>query len=158
MELNTGGTVEAIEDIGSNADPFPDGVIGVFVGCTYTDPNSGNITFSQYWPASTVATDALAYIIDDPDVVFMAQADASVAQAGLGANVPLAAVQSTSTGSTTNGNSTTAIDADAVLTATVAFRIVDFVDSPTSTVGDAFTDCLIKFNAGIHSYNNATGI
>ena len=158
MELNTGGTVEAIEDIGSNADPFPDGVIGVFVGCTYTDPNSGNITFSQYWPASTVATDALAYIIDDPDVVFMAQADATVAQAGLGANVPLAAVQSTSTGSTTNGNSTTAIDADAVLTATVAFRIVDFVDSPTSTVGDAFTDCLIKFNAGIHSYNNATGI
>jgi hypothetical protein len=158
MELNTGGTVEAIEDIGSNADPFPDGVIGVFVGCTYTDPNSGNITFSNYWPADTVATDALAYIIDDPDVVFMAQADATVAQAGLGANVPLAAVQSTSTGSTVNGNSNTAIDADAVLTATVAFRIVGFVDSPTSTVGDAFTDCLIKFNAGIHSYNNATGI
>ena len=158
MELNTGGTVEVVEDIGSNADPFPDGVIGVFVGCTYTDPNSGNITFSNYWPASTVASDAQAYIIDDPDVVFMAQADATVAQAGLGANVPLAAVQSNTTGSTVNGNSNTAIDADAVLTATVAFRIVGFVDSPTSTVGDAFTDCLIKFNAGIHSYNNATGI
>jgi len=43
-------------------------------------------------------------------------------------------------------------------TATIAFRIVDFVDSPTSTVGDAFTDLLIKFNAGIHSYDNATGI
>jgi len=158
MELNTGGTVEVVEDIGSNADPFPDGVIGVFVGCTYTDPNSGNITFSNYWPASTVASDAQAYIIDDPDVVFMAQADATVAQAALGANVPLAAVQSTTTGSTVNGNSNTAIDADAVLTDTVAFRIVGFVDSPTSTVGDAFTDCLIKFNAGIHSYNNATGI
>ena len=50
---------------------------------------------------------------------------------------------------------TTSTTAD---TATIAFRIVDFVDSPTSTVGDAFTDLLIKFNAGIHSYDNATGI
>jgi hypothetical protein len=158
MELNTGGTVQIVEDIGSNANPFPNGVIGVFVGCTYTDPNSGNITFSNYWPASTVASDAQAYIIDDPDVVFMAQADATVAQAALGANVPLAAVQGNTTGSTVNGNSNTAIDATAVVTSTVAFRIVGFVDSPTSTVGDAFTDCLIKFNAGIHSYNNATGI
>ena len=155
-----GGTIEIVTttgDAGGGA-VFPAGVIGVFVGCTYTDPNSGNITFSQYWPTGTVAADAQAYIIDDPDVVFMAQADASVAATALGENVPFAAPQATDTGSTTNGNSTTAIDATSAVTATIAFRIVDFVDSPTSTVGDAFTDCLIKFNAGIHSYDAGLGV
>jgi hypothetical protein len=67
-------------------------------------------------------------------------------------------VQATGTGDTTNGNSTIVHRRYNNTTSTFAFRIVDFVDSPTSTVGDAFTDCLIKFNAGIHSYDNATGI
>jgi hypothetical protein len=114
--------------------------------------------FRNNWPTGTVASDAQAYIVDDPDVIFMAQADAAVTQADLGQNTHLAAVQSTTTGDTTNGNSNTAVDATTATTNTFAFRIVDFVDSPTSTVGDAFTDLLIKFNAGVHSYNNSTGI
>ena len=152
------GTVEIVTDLGNNADAFPAGVIGVFVGCTYTDPNAGTVVFRQNWPTGTVADDAQAYIIDDPDVVFMAQADGAVTQADLGQNTNFAAVQSTTTGDTTNGNSNSAVSSTTAATATIAFRIVDFVDSPTSTVGDAFTDLLIKFNAGIHSYDNATGI
>ena len=152
------GTVEIVTDLGNNADAFPAGVIGVFVGCTYTDPNLGTVVFRQNWPTGTVADDAQAYIIDDPDVVFMAQADGAVTQADLGQNTNFAAVQSTTTGDTTNGNSNSAVSSTTATTATIAFRIVDFVDSPTSTVGDAFTDLLLKFNAGIHSYDNATGI
>ena len=152
------GTVEIVTDLGNNADAFPAGVIGVFVGCTYTDPNLGTIVFSQNWPTGTVASDAQAYIIDDPEVVFMAQADGAVTQADLGQNTNFAAVQSTTTGDTTNGNSNSAVSSTTADTATIAFRIVDFVDSPTSTVGDAFTDLLLKFNAGIHSYTNSTGI
>ena len=152
------GTVEIVTDLGNNADAFPAGVIGVFVGCTYTDPNLGTVVFRQNWPTGTVAADALAYIVDDPDVIFQAQADGAVTQADLGQNTNFAAVQSTTTGDTTNGNSNTAVSSTTATTATIAFRIVDFVDSPTSTVGDAFTDLLIKFNAGIHSYDNATGI
>ena len=152
------GTVEIVTDVGNNADQFPVGVIGVFVGCTYTDPNLGTVVFRNNWPTGTVADDAQAYIIDDPDVVFMAQADGAVTQADLGQNTNFAAVQSTTTGDTTNGNSNSAVSSTTATTATIAFRIVDFVDSPTSTVGDAFTDLLIKFNAGIHSYTRATGI
>lgn len=152
------GTIEVVTDLGNNADAFPAGVIGVFVGCTYTDPNLGTVVFRNNWPTGTVADDAKAYIIDDPDVVFMAQADGAVTQADLGQNTNFAAVQSTSTGSTVTGNSTSAVSSTTAATNTIAFRIVDFVDSPTSTVGDAFTDLLIKFNAGIHSYDNATGI
>ena len=152
------GTVEIVTDLGNNADAFPAGVVGVFVGCTYTDPNLGTVVFRQNWPTGTVADDAQAYIVDDPDVVFMAQADGAVTQADLGQNTNFAAVQSTTTGDTTTGNSNSAVSSTTAVTATIAFRIVDFVDSPTSTVGDAFTDLLIKFNAGIHSYDNATGI
>lgn len=157
VSIVTAGTLEIVTTVGSNSSVFPAGTVGVFVGCSYTDPNSKQKVFAQYWPASTVASDAVGYVVDDPDVVFQIQADASIAQAGLGANAPLAAVQSTSTGSTTTGNSTTALDAT-VATTTQAFRIVDFVDSPNSSVGDAYTDVLVKFNIAQHSYTNATGI
>ena len=158
VAINTAGTIVIVRDQGTNGDPFPVGVIGVFVGCTYTDPNLGTVVFRQNFPTGTVADDIQAYIVDDPDVIFMAQADGAVTQADLGQNTHLAAVQATGTGDTTTGNSNSAIDATTNTTSTFAFRIVDFVDSPTSTVGDAFTDCLIKFNAGIHSYDNPTGI
>ena len=154
----TAGTVQIVTDLGNNADQFPAGVIGVFVGCTYTDPNLGTVVFRQNWPTGTVASDAQAYIVDDPDVVFMAQADGAVTQADLGQNTNFAAVQSTTTGDTTTGNSSSAVSSTTATTATIAFRIVDFVDSPTSTVGDAFTDLLIKFNAGIHSYDRGLGV
>ena len=152
------GTIEVVTDLGNNADQFPDGVIGVFVGCTYTDPNLGTVVFRNNFPTGTVADDIQAYIVDDPDVIFMAQADGAVTQADLGQNTNFAAVQSTTTGDTTTGNSNSAVSSTTATTNTIAFRIVDFVDSPTSTVGDAFTDLLIKFNAGIHSYDRATGI
>jgi hypothetical protein len=110
------------------------------------------------WPTGLVAADAKAYVVDDPDVVYMAQADGAVTQEDLGQNTDFAAAQSTSTGVLINGNSTSAVESTTAVTATLPFRIVDFVDSPTSTVGDEFTDVLIKFNAGIHSYNNADGV
>jgi hypothetical protein len=45
-------------------------ITGVFLGCTYTDPVTKQKRFSQYWPASTLAGDCLAYVSDDPDTVF----------------------------------------------------------------------------------------
>jgi hypothetical protein len=162
VSIVVGGTVEIVTVTGNGgggtAAAFPAGTIGVFVGCTYSDPVTGNLTFSQYWPSGTAAGDAQAYIVDDPDVVFMAQADGAVTQADLGQNTHLAAVQSTTTGTIPAGNSNSAVTATTATTAAFAFRVVDFVDSPTSAVGDAFTDLLVKFNAGVHSYNNSTGI
>jgi hypothetical protein len=159
VNIVAAGTIEIVTTIGtSGGSVFPAGVIGVFVGCTYTDPTSKNKTFSNHWPTGTVASDAMAYVVDDPGVLFMAQADATVAQAGLGANASLTAVQSTSTGDTTTGVSNTSLNATLTQTVTNVFRVVDFVESPDSTVGDAFTDLIVKFNAGIHSYENTTGI
>lgn len=47
-------------------------VAGVFLGCSYTNPTTKQKQFSQYWPASTAAGDAVAIICDDPDTVFKA--------------------------------------------------------------------------------------
>jgi len=45
---------------------------GIFLGCRYTNPVTKQLTFSQYWPASTAAGDAVAIVSDDPDAVFKA--------------------------------------------------------------------------------------
>ena len=136
--------------------PFVVGTVGIFVGCTYTDPGSGNIVFRQNWPTGTVTADAQAYVVDDPHAIFQVQANGTVAQAGLGSNCFLV-VQATGTGNLLSGNSTTAAVAATVQTA-AAFKIVGFVDSPTSTVGDAFTDVLVKFNPVAHAYTSGVGI
>ena len=158
VSIVAAGTVELVTTNGDNSTPFPAGTIGVFVGCSYTDPNTKQKLFAQYWPTGTVASDAVAYVVDDPDVLLQVQADGTMAQATLGSNAHLAAVQSSSTGSTTTGNSNTALDATVNTTSGFAFRVVDFVDAPGSAVGDAYTDVLVKFNPDAHSYLNKTGI
>lgn len=158
VSIVAAGTIQVVTTNGDNSTPFPAGTIGVFVGCTYTNPSTKQLTFAQYWPTGTVASDAMAYVVDDYNTLFQVQADGSLAQTALGSNAILAAVQSTSTGSTTTGNSNTALSSTTAVTSGYAFRIVDFVESTTSTVGDAYTDVLVKFNPVAHSYNNPTGI
>ena len=162
VSLNASGTVIVTPTDGNSgggggaAAAFGAGVIGVFVGCTFTDPISGNLTFAQSWTGNA-ATDAKAYVIDDPEVVYQIQSAGQITNLELGENFYLNAVQS---GNATTGNSTTAATTVGNFNTTAAFplRLIDFVEGPTSTVGDAFTDLLCKFNAGIHSYNNATGV
>jgi hypothetical protein len=154
--INATGTIELLTDIGSAGDPFPAGTIGVFMGCSYTDATLGFVN-RQYWPASQVATDALAFIVDDPNVAFQMQGDAAMAQATLGMNALLANVQSGATGSTATGNSNVALDATTAATTGIALRVVDFINAPGSDVGDAFTDVVVKFNPGSHSYTSNTG-
>jgi len=158
VSIATAGTLEIVTTVGSAASPFPAGTIGVFVGCQYTDPSLGYLLQNQDWPTGTVASDAVGFVIDDPMVVYQVQAAGSMAQATLGANAVLNAAQSTSTGSTTTGNSTTALSITTAVTTGMAFRVVGFVESTGSTVGDAFTDVLVKFNPAAHSYTNGVGI
>lgn len=124
------------------------GSVGVFVGCEYVNAQ-GQVINSQYYPSGTTGV-VKCFVVNDPDVLFQAQLDGSATQAAVGQNTFFAAVQSTSTGSTRTGNSTSALDATTVAT-TAAFRIVEFV----SPVGDAYPDVLVKFNPGYHSMTNA---
>jgi|TARA_R100000081_G_C4800935_1_gene164143 hypothetical protein len=128
--------------------------IGVFLGCAYTDPTTGQFTPNQYYPASTAADDIVAYVASDPFLVMQMQSDEALTQDDLGKNVGI--VQTA--GSTTIGTSKNAVDGStAATTNTLPLKIVDFVDGPDSAIGDSFTDVLVMFNVG-HQLLNTTGI
>jgi hypothetical protein len=127
------------------------GAIGVFVGCSYINAQGQQI-YGQYYPSGTTGV-VTAYVVTDDSVTFQAQLDGVADQSDLGANTFFAAVQSTSTGSTQTGNSTSALEST-TQTAAAAFKIIGFA----SPVTDAFPDVLVKFNPGAHAFSNATGI
>ena len=128
--------------------------IGVFLGCSYTDPSTGQTTFNQYYPASTAADDIVAYVASDPFILMQMQCDGAADQDDLGKNC--AVVQTA--GSTAIGTSKNSVDISTVATTnTLPVKIVDFVDGPDSAVGDSYTDVLVMFNVG-HQLLNTTGI
>jgi hypothetical protein len=154
VQVAANGTVTKVTQVGTNAAAFPAGTVGIFLGCSYTDAVRG-FTQNNQWPAGQVAADATAYICDDPNALFQIQADAAVAQTLMHSNF---AVNQTAP-DTANDNSRISLDvATAAVTATIAFKIVDFVDAPGSAVGDAFTDVIVKFNPSSHAYTAGLGL
>lgn len=115
--------------------------VGIFLGCTYTNPTTKQKLFSQYWPASTAAGDCQAYIFDDPDAVFKAvvcssgTTIASGALAMVGTN--LSAINNT--GSTNTGNSANAVLApsDTPVTTTLPLRMIGLVTDTAVNLGTA---------------------
>lgn len=113
--------------------------VGVFLGCTYTNPITKQKQFAQYWPGGTLAGDCQAYVSDDPDAVFKAAVCsattviASAANAMVGCNV--SAINNT--GSTTTGNSANAVLApsDTPVTTTLPLRIVGVVPDTAVSLG-----------------------
>jgi hypothetical protein len=115
--------------------------VGIFLGCTYTNPTTKQKLFSQYWPASTAAGDCQAYILDDPDAVFKAvvcssgTTVASGALAMIGTN--LSAINNT--GSVNTGNSANAVLApsDTPVTTTLPLRMIGVVPDTAVSLGTA---------------------
>ena len=125
------------------------GVVGIFLGCTYTDPSTKQPRWNQYWPSGTVASDAYAYVADDPDVLFkVASVSATTtvafyAQTVIGNNAAL--VQNS--GSTTTGDSAVGIDGtSAATTNSLPIRIVAGVPDTANSSGE-FCEFICKFNA-----------
>ena len=139
----TGGGVEIHADGGT----VP--IVGVFNGCTYTDPTSGEVTFSNYYPASTNASDIIAFIIDDPMVVFEIQADAAFPIADLLGNFD---VVYTSAGSTVTGISGAELKVtDGGTATTLPLKAIDISQDPeNSDVSSANTN--VKVVIGNHIF------
>jgi hypothetical protein len=134
--------------------------VGVFLGCSYTDPVFGK-TFRQFYPGGVTATDIQAYVQDDPDALFKVAVVSSgttisfVNRTSVGNNAVL--VQNA--GSTFNGNSRVAVSSTTATTSTWPVRIIDVVPE-TATVGNpgSFTEVIVKWNQGMHQYLNPTGV
>lgn len=104
--------------------------IGVFAGCRYVD-STGKQQFSQFWPASTTATDIVAMVYDDPDIVFEVQADSIAA-----GDVSALADWVVGSGSTVTGQSACyAAVNGATGTTGKSLRILGLKDSPDNAYG-----------------------
>ena len=70
VQLSAGTLIAGAYSCASSPTTPIAGTIGVFVGCSYTNPSTNQPIQAQYWPTGTVANDAIAYVIDDPRTVF----------------------------------------------------------------------------------------
>ena len=132
----TGGGIEIHADGGT----VP--IVGVFNGCMYTDPTTSEQVFSNFYPASTNASDIIAFVHDDPNTVFEIQADDTFPVADLFGNFDIVY---TNSGSTTTGISGAELDVTTgATTTTLPLKAIDISQDPeNSDVGTANTNVLV---------------
>ena len=129
-------------------------VLGVFNGCFYTDPTTQKPTFRNSYPGAIAASDITAFVVDDPDAVFLMDADATFAQADLFQNYSV----TTGTGNTTTGISEVQLDVSVSGTnASFIIQAIDISQDPdNSDTGSANANILVRINK--HFYRSGTGI
>ena len=162
VQLSQANSTIIISTLDTDATPVP-GVVGVFLGCTYTNPVTKQKTFSQFWPGfASGVPDAYAYVADDPDQLYKAVSVgntinttglviSAVSQVVVGNNATLIL----NTGDANTGNSRIGVFANAVSTS-LPMRVVDGI--PDTATSNGYTELVVKFNFGYHSYNNAVGV
>ena len=145
--LTDNGTSTTITKQTGTGDTSTDiAMLGVFVGCSYTDPSTNQLTFSNMWPTGTVASDALAFVVDDPQALYVVQADEAITNSldiyGKNAAIVQGAV------STTFKASRVALDASTIGTdANLPLRIIDYVGGPRGgEAGTSFPLLVVKLN------------
>ena len=131
-----------------------DAVVGVFNGCFYTDPTTKKPTYSNYYPGSIAASDITAFIVDDPDAVFLVDADAAFTRADLFKNYSV----TNTTGVTQTGISKAQLDVSVSGTATTfAIQAIDISQDPdNSDTSSANANVLVRINN--HFYRSGTGL
>ena len=131
-----------------------DAVVGVFNGVFYTDPTTQKPTFKNFYPGGIAADDITAFVIDDPDAVFLVDADAAFTRADLYKNYSV----TNTTGVTATGISKAQLDVSvAGVTATFAIQAIDISQDPdNSDTSNANANVLVRINN--HFYRSGTGI
>ena len=140
-----------IEKHGANTS---DAVVGVFNGVFYTDPTTQKPTFKNFYPGGIAADDITAFVIDDPDAVFLVDADAAFTRADLYKNYSV----TNTTGVNATGISKAQPDVSVSgVTATFAIQAIDISQDPdNSDTSNANANVLVRINN--HFYRSGTGI
>jgi hypothetical protein len=154
VRLNTGGTLSRVSTTDSATD-----AVGIFLGCAFTNPSTKQFLQQQYYPASTVASDIVAYVCDDPDTYFKVAVLSNsttiggMTQTDIGNNVAILATA----GNTTFGDSNEGVSATTGTTTTLPFRVISGVPETVNASG-SFTEVIVKFNFGVHTYYSAAAV
>jgi hypothetical protein len=148
------------------------GLVGVCVGVRYqlAGQQLGYPLYAQYLPANAVTagyTQIYVRVMDDPDALFQVQSLGSITVGSIGKTIALGnftAGTGSTTVNTSTGNSVIALSATVANTSALACKIVDLVNANSSfggnfpsNPGDAYTDCIVKLNFGVHSYYQSAG-
>jgi len=149
MAVSTGvitlGTVSAVQHL------------GVFNGCFYTDPTSSKPTWKAYYPGSITASDIVANVYADPQIIFEGQHDGTATLA----NNPHANHDYVGTGgSTINGQSSAEIDTSTYTTtgSGTFTQIGTSKDPDNQDLTAANSNAYVVANTGEHKYNLITGL
>lgn len=154
VRLNTGGTLSRVSTTDSATD-----AVGIFLGCAFTNPTTKQFLQQQYYPASTVASDIVAYVCDDPDTYFKVAVLSNsttiggMTQTDIGNNVAILATA----GSTTTGDSKEGVSATTGSGTALPFRVISGVPETVNASG-SFTEVIVKFNFGVHTYYSAAAV
>jgi len=125
-------------------------LLGIFAGCQYND-SLGRPTVSPFWPTGVAATEIVAWVYDDPEILFAVQYDnpsvGVTVQTAVGEQCDwVVASPGGATGSST-GLSNTKLTA--VLNPSGQFQITGFEGTnggPNSTLTDAFVVATVRIN------------
>ena len=131
-----------------------DAVVGVFNGVFYTDPTTQKPTFKNFYPGGIAADDITAFVIDDPDAVFLVDADEAFTRADLFKNYSV----TNTTGVTQTGISKAQLDVSVSGTATTfVIQAIDISQDPdNSDTASANANVLVRINN--HFYRSGTGL
>lgn len=132
------------------ATPGDANILGVFLGCQYTDPTTKKTTFKNFYPGSVVASDIVASIVDDPNALFLVQASGVAANTCVGQNADL--VQ-TAAGNTTTGVSGLELNTATLGTASALnVKVVGISSVPgEGDVTAAYANLIVKINEHLYS-------
>lgn len=164
VQLTTDGTI--IVNGTTSGTSATAGIVGVFLGCQYTNPSTNQRINAQYWPSGTTTSDAIAYVCDDPDTIFqavMCSTGTTLAFPGqwaVGKNAGLLQ----NGGSTTTGDATVAVGGAAPAASARIMRIVGLVPESAvtttasgTTSGSSTTVTLASANTTIRPYMSVSG-
>ena len=129
-------------------------VVGVFNGVFYTDPTTQKPTYKNYYPGSVASDDITAFVVDDPDAVFLMDADEAFTRADLFKNYSV----TNTTGVTQTGISKVQLDVSASgTTTTFAVQALDISQDPdNSDTATSNANILVRINN--HFYRSGTGL
>ena len=140
------------------------GFAGVFLGCEFINPSTGQLQFQQNFVADTTVTSGFitAYVCEDPDALFqVAVVSGTTVVTGvqftsIGNNATIV----NNTGITNAGNSQIALLDTTATTDTLPIRIVDVVPDTAYVSGGntLYPEVIVKFNFGMHAYETAVGV
>jgi hypothetical protein len=130
-------------------------VVGVFNGVFYTDPTTQKPTWKNYYPGTVNASDIVATVIDDPNVVYSIDSDGNFAAADIFKNFAI----TTAGGNALTGISEVQLDysVSGLTTSGTVLQAIDVSqNTDNSEAGSANVDVLVRINK--HFYDQGTGL